>query len=180
MLDPLAVEANPMAGNRRVVERTKDHPRLHPAWAGLMTHSRELPPPRELVAEMRESGVGALFLFYRQFDIRLEEWGIDDLMEELQRARAPMFLCPNSAREPGRMDATDWDNVVRICRSFPDLPVVVTESRIYKSQRAVYAALAACPNLKVDASALWLHGRIEFICREFGAEHIVWGSDLPT
>ena len=179
VLDPLAVEANPMAGNRRIVERTKGHPRLHPAWAGLMTHSRELPPPRELVAEMRELGVGALFLFYRQFDIRLEEWGIDDLLDELQRARVPVFLCPNSARDPWRIDATDWDNVVRICGRFPELPVVVTEGRIYKSQRAVYAALAACPNLKVDASALWLHGRIEFICREFGAEHLVWGSYLP-
>jgi len=69
--------------------------------------------------------------------------------------------------------------VVRICRKFPRLPVVVTENRIYKSQRAVYAAMAACSNLRLDLSALWLHRRIEFICREFGAERLVWGSQLP-
>lgn len=178
-LDPLAVEADPMAGNERILEKTKGHPRLHPAWAGLMTHSRELPPPNQLVAQMRQLGVGALFLFYRQFDIRLEEWGVDDLLEELEASRVPLFLCPDSALAPWRSDATDWENVVRICRRFPQLPVVVTENRIYGSQRALYAALAACPNLKVEVSALWLHRRIEFICEEFGADRLVWGSHLP-
>jgi hypothetical protein len=179
VLDPLGVEANPMAGNERILWRTKDHPRLHPAWTGLMTHSRELPPPRELVTRMREEGVGALFLCYRHFDIRLEEWGVDDLLEELEASCVPLFLSPDNPREAWRSDATDWANVVRICRRFPQLPVVVSESRIYKSQRALYAALAACPNLKVDASALWLHRRVEFICREFGADHLVWSSRLP-
>jgi predicted TIM-barrel fold metal-dependent hydrolase len=39
--------------------------------------------------------------------------------------------------------------------------------------------LEACPNLKVDASAIWLHRRIEFICREFGPDRLVWASHLP-
>ena len=179
VIDVLSREANPMAGNERIIQRTKNHPRLHPAWAGLMTHSRELPPPRELVAQMEELSVGALFLFYGQFDIRLDDWGIDDLLEALQESRVPVFLCPNNWREAGRSDVTDWTNVIRICRKFPELPVVVTESRTYKSQRAGYAALEACPNLKFDLSSWWLHRRIEFICREFGAERLVWGSQLP-
>ena len=179
VIDVLSREANPMAGNERIIQRTKHHPRLHPAWAGLMTHSRELPPPRELVAQMEELGVGALFLFYGQFDIRLGDWGIDDLLDVLQEFRVPVFLCPNNWREPGRTDATDWSNVVRTCRKFPELPVVVTENRTYKSQRAAYAALEACPNLKFDLSSWWLHRRIEFICREFGAERLVLGSQLP-
>lgn len=179
VIDTLSHEANPMAGNARIIERTKEHPRLHPAWAGLMTHSKEFPPPEEFVAQMRELGVGALFFFYGQFDIRLDDWGIDDLLEALEDSRVPLVLCPENAAQPGRIDATDWPNVVRICRRFPELPVVVTESRVYKSQRAVFAALEACSNLKIDLSALWLHGRIEFICREFGADRLVWGSQLP-
>lgn len=179
VIDVLSREANPMAGNERIIERTKDYPRLHPAWAGLMPQSRELPSPKELVEQMREFGVGALFLFYGQFDIRLDDWGIDSLLEVLEKEQVPVFLCPNNWRESGKTDATDWPNVVRICRKFPELPVVVTEHRIYKSQRAVYAALAACPNLKIDVSSLWLHKRVEFICREFGAERLVWGSQLP-
>ena len=179
VVDYLARETNPMAGNERIVARTKDHPRLHPAWVGLMTHTRELPPPAELVANMREQSVGALFLFYGQYDIRLSDWGVDDLLGPLAEARVPLFLCPSDWREPGKVNATDWEGVVGVCRRFPDLPVVVTESRIYKSQRAVYAAMAACENLKLDISALWLHKRVEFICREFGPDRLVWGSQLP-
>lgn len=179
VVDYLAREANPMAGNERIIERTRSHPRLHPAWTGLMTHSRELPPPEEMVVQMREQGVGALFLFYGQFDIRLDDWGVDDLLEVLEGNRVPLFLCPTDWREAHKVNATDWANVVRICRAFPDLPVVVTENRIYKAQRALYAAMEACPNLKLDLSALWLHKRVEFICRHFGAGRLVWGSQLP-
>ncbi|HGE72231.1 TPA: hypothetical protein ENX78_15435, partial [Candidatus Poribacteria bacterium] len=107
VIDVLSRETNPMAGNKRIIERTKDHPRLHPAWAGLMPQSQELPPPQELVNQMQELGVGALFLFYGQFDIRLTEWGIDSLLEVLEEYKVPVFLCPINWRARG-MDTTDW------------------------------------------------------------------------
>ncbi|MBD3181544.1 amidohydrolase family protein [Candidatus Poribacteria bacterium] len=178
VIDVLSRETNPMAGNRRIVERTKDHTRLHPAWAVLMTQSQELPPPKELVAQMQEFDVGALYMFYGQFDIRLDEWGVDDLLEVLEEFHVPVFMCPINWRMVS-MDVTDWSNIVRICRKFPQLPVIVTESRTYKSQRAAYAALEACPNLKFDISSWWLHRSIEFICKNWGAERLVWGSQLP-
>ncbi len=178
VIDVLSRETNPIAGNKRIIERTKKYPRLHPAWAGLMPSSHELPPPGELVAQMEEYGVGALFLFYGQFDIRLDEWGIDKLLEVLEESKVPVFLCPVNWRDR-RMDSTDWSKVVRLCQKFPQLPVIITEDRTYKSQRAAYAALDACPNLKFDISSWWLHHRIEFICREWGADRLVWGSQLP-
>ncbi len=179
VLDALAAEANPAAGNRRIVELTRNHPRLHPAWAGLMPQTKELPPPRDLVAEMREQGVGALFLFYHKFEIRLEDWGIDPLLEPLAEAGVPVFLCPNAQIDGGMDNPTEWDLVVRLCRRFPTLPVVVTESRTYRAQRAGYAALAACPNLHLDLSAWWLHRAVERLCREFGPQRLLWGSQLP-
>ena len=103
---------------------------------------------------------------------------MDNLLEALEELRVPVFLCPINWRFQA-MDATDWSNVVRICRKFPDLPVIVTENRTYKSQRAGYAALDACPNLRFDLSSWWLHQRIEFVSREWGAERLVWGSQLP-
>jgi len=180
VVDVLAKDANLAAGNARLLERLRDYPRLHPAWAGLMPYSRELPPPPELLDQMVAHGVPALFLFYRAFDIRLSDWGIDELLAPLAEARVPVFLCPDAVGGRPGVDQTDWEGVVRICRTFLDLPVIVTENRIYKSQRAVYAALAACPNLRIDLRSLWLHRRVEFICRQFGPEHLVWSSGLPS
>src|SRR5690554_7295614 len=56
VVDSLAMEANPAAGNERVLERVRGYPRLHPAWCGIASASRELPPPAELGARMREEG----------------------------------------------------------------------------------------------------------------------------
>lgn len=180
VLDSLSVSTNPIEGNRRVVRRTRPHPRLHPAWSALMTHSRETPPPDEMLHEMREGGVGALYLFYGQFQIPLERWAVGGLLDLLARERVPLFLCPTITFEADRIDATDWSGVVRLCRDYPTLPVVVTETRIYLSQRAMYEALEACPNLKVDLASLWLHKRIEYVCREWGADRLLWSSRLPV
>lgn len=180
VVDPLASEANPTAGNARILAHTREHPRLHPAWVGLMPQSRELPPPRELVARMRDERVGALFLYYRRFDVRLDDWGVDELLAALQAARVPLFLCPDPQGDGWPADRTDWAGVVALCRRFPELPVVVTKSRIYPGQRAAWAALAACPNLRLDAAGLWLHHAIEFACREFGSHRLVWSSRLPA
>ena len=60
VLDALAVEVNPRAGNQRLLEFTRPHPRLHPAWVGLLPTSHELLPPEELVARMREAGAKLL------------------------------------------------------------------------------------------------------------------------
>jgi predicted TIM-barrel fold metal-dependent hydrolase len=125
--------------------------------------------------------VGALFLYYGQFDINLSPWALDDLAQVLEDNRIPLFLCPNDELVPKHegVDSTDWNAVVDLCQSFPALPVVVMEDRIYWGQRSLYQALAACPNLHVDLSCVWLHRAVEFISREFGAERLVWTSQLP-
>jgi len=180
VVDTLSASTNPMAGNARIVQRCRDFPRLHPAWAALLPSSYELPPPEEFIDQMRQQGVAALYLFYGQFSLPLTEWAAGGLMAALEGARVPVFLCPNALMEPGRNDITDWQGVVNVCQAFPDLPVIVTERRIYRTQRPLYAAMETCPNLKVDLSALWLRDRVEFISRHFGPGRVVWASQLPT
>lgn len=178
VLDSMSVSTNPMAGNRRIVKTVRDEPRLHPAWSLLLPHSREFPPADDIVEQMRRCGVGAAWLFYRHFQLPLDDWATNELLEPLAQARVPLFLSPNS-NMGGSCDATDWPAVVALCKRFPSLPVIVSEDRIYRSQRAMYSALNAAQNLKIDLSSIWLHHRIEFITREWGAERLVWASHLP-
>lgn len=165
--------------NRRIIDKTRDHPRLHPVWSILPTASREMPPPDEFVAGMKEFGVPAARLNYGAFAIPLEDWAISDIIAPLEAERIPLILSPIDMKNGVRDDINDWPAIVRFCRDYPKLPVIVTESRVYQSQRQMLQALAACPNLTLDLSAPWLQGMIEFICREFGAERLVWGSRLP-
>jgi len=165
--------------NERILEKTANQPRLHPVWMLLPPYTRELPPPREMVSLMREHGVAAAWLNYGAFGLPLEDWVFGDMLEPLAEAGVPLFLSPIDARDGGRVDEMDWSGVVRVCRAFPNMPVVAVQARVYKGQRAMWAALAECPNLRVDMSMLWLHRSIEFLCREFGAERIIFGSQLP-
>ncbi len=184
VVDSLAMESSPVAGNERVLATVRGpqsgHPRLHPAWCGLMTASRELPPPGELVARMREEGVGALFLFHGLMDISLASWAIDDLLSELAAAGVPLFISPDRSRERGKGDIMDWDAILRICHDFPELPVVATEPRNMTHQRTAYAALDAAPNLRLDISPLWRAGMIEFVCKHWGAERLLFSAGLPA
>ncbi|NLO06423.1 MAG: amidohydrolase family protein [candidate division WS1 bacterium] len=180
VVDALAMEANPLAGNERLLATVRNHPRLHPAWCGLMSASRELPPPDELVARMREEGVGALFLFHGLMDLSLASWAIDDLLAALEAARVPLFISPDHVRDRGKGDMMDWNAVLRICRDLPDLPVIATEPRNMCHQRTAYAALDAAPNLRLDLAPLWRAGMIEFICEHWSAERLLFSAGLPA
>ena len=177
--DAIGEMGSAAGANAHILEVTRGNPRLHPVWMLLPPYTHELPPPRELVAQMREHAVGAAWLSYGAFGLPLAEWLFGDMLAPLAEARVPVFLSPLDARDGHRPDATDWSGVVRVCQAFPDLPVIVTECRVYKDQRALWAALAQCPNLHLDISILWPSRAVDYLAREFGAKHLVFATQLP-
>ncbi|MCD6416847.1 MAG: amidohydrolase family protein [Planctomycetes bacterium] len=180
VVDSLSREHHPLDGNRRVLETTAPHARLHPAWAALPPGADEQPAPEEFLRQMRARRVGALFLFTGQYRFGLFDWAVDALLEPMAEARVPVFICPNVIGPgPGGDDRTDLGAVVALCRRLPELPVIVTESRIRYSQRMIYRALDACPNLRIELSGYWLHHGVEYITRRWGAERLIFGSNWP-
>jgi predicted TIM-barrel fold metal-dependent hydrolase len=180
VVDSLARENHPADGNRRVLEVTAGRPRLHPVWAALPPGTDEQPAPEEFVRQMRQSRVGALFVFTGQYNISLSDWCLDRLLEPMAEAHVPVFVCPNPAGRDGQgMDVTDLDAVVAMCRRWPDLPIIITEFRIRRLQRNLYRAFDACPNLRVELSGYWLHHGVEYITGRWGSERLVFGSNWP-
>ena len=182
VIDSLARECHPAPGNKRILEVAAASPRLHPAWAALPPGTEdEQPPPADLVALMRKNGVGAIFLYPGQYKFGLGDWCVDALVEPLAEVGVPVFINPNDvgAGLPMR-DQTDWAGVVALCRRWPSLPVVVSEWRIRRSQREIYRALDACPNLRIELSGYWLYRGVEYITSRWGAERLLFGSNWPT
>src|SRR5919202_3418584 len=54
----MALDGHPWEGNQRLLREIEGRPRLHPCWVLLPT-TGEMPPPAQLVAEMRARGVRA-------------------------------------------------------------------------------------------------------------------------
>ncbi len=180
VVDCLSIENTPKDGNPRVLEITKNQPRLHPAWVALPPGTHEIPAPDAMIAQMREHKVVAVFLAPVRFEFPLTDWCVDELLAPLQEAKVPLFITPDVTAPTGPfMDATDWPSVVELCRRFPDLPVVVSEWRIRRSQRTMYRALEACPNLHMELSGMWLDRNIEYLTQRFGSERLIFGSNWP-
>lgn len=182
VLDSLSRQHHPADGNPRTLESASLSPRLHPAWVLLPPDSgQEQPDPSQLVEHMRRHRVGAAWLLPGQYCFSLHGWCLDALLEPLAEARVPVFINPNdTGASDARADQTDWDAVVRLCRRWPQLPVVVSEHRIRRSQRLVFRALDSCGNLRVELSGLWLYRNIEYIARRWGADRLIFGSNWPT
>jgi len=182
VLDALARENHPDEGNRRILRAVRARPRLHPAWALLPPGADdEQPAPRALLAALRRKRVGAVWLLPAQYRYDLSAWCLDELLGPLAEARVPVFVCYDEvARGAPRQDQTDWPAVVELCRRFPELPVVVSEWRIRRSQRLIYRALEACPNLRLETSGYFLNRGIEYVTRRWGAARLLFGSNWPV
>jgi predicted TIM-barrel fold metal-dependent hydrolase len=180
--DALGRENHPQEGNVRVLEAVAQSPRLHAAWAALPPGARdEQLDGAEFVAAMRRNKVAAVWLLPGQYRFNLTDWCIDELLEPLAAARVPVFICHDEVSGwPTRQDQTDWPAVVALCRRWPKLPVIVSEWRIRRSQRVIYRALDACPNLRVEMSGYYLFRGVEYITRRWGSGRLIFGSNWPT
>ena len=180
VIDSLSRENHPLDGNERILSITSKHPRLHPAWAA-MPHAPADEQLRgdDLIDTMKKNHVGALFFYPMQYRFTLSDWAVDEFIEPVAAEKIPVFIDYNEVGSTMSCDQTDWEAVVNLCRRWPLLPVIVTESRIRRGNRLIYRALDACPNLHIELGAYWLHRGIEYISKNFGAERLIFGSSWP-
>ncbi|MCC7192412.1 MAG: amidohydrolase family protein [Phycisphaeraceae bacterium] len=180
VLDCLSVEATPKDGNPRILEVAARSPRLHPAWVALPPGTNEMPAPDEMIRQMRQHRVAAVYLLPNQYYHPLTDWCVDDLLGPLAEAGVPLFISPDEIG-PGWLaaDHSDWPAVVALCKRWPTLPVIVSEFRIRRTQRTLYRAMEACPNLHLELSCYWLHHGIEYLTKRFGSERLLFGSNWP-
>ncbi len=76
------------------------------------------------------------------------------------------------------LQQTDWPEVERVCRTYPDLSLVLTRTG-YRQLRHLFAALAGCPNLYCDLSDFSTYLGVEEVLARFGSGRLLFGSGLP-
>lgn len=181
VVDCLSVENSPRDGNPRILKTVRQSPRLHPVWVTLPPGTDETLPPDQMLQQMRDHKVAALFLLPKQHRFSLSDWCVDELLEPLASARVPVFVSYNEIGTTNLgEDNLDWDAIVGMCRRWPTLPVIVTAQRIRRLQRAMFKAFDACENLHLELSSYWMHHSVEYITRRWGSHRMVFGSNWPT
>jgi len=175
----LSRENHPSSGNPAVLKEVDGRPNLHPAWSALPPRSEELRKPHDFVIEALNNGVRAIRLFTAQYFFTLSEWCVGKLLDELEEHRIPTFIDPDPEYAEYTSDRFDWDAIDRLCTDHPGLRVILSAARFRTSNRLLYQLMEKHNDIYIELSGYWFYRGIEFICREFGANRLIFGTRMP-
>jgi hypothetical protein len=166
----LARTYDPPLGNRLLMDQIAGQERLAPCWTLLPPACGEMGGVGELMAEMERSGVRAARLYPREHTYSLAEWQCGELLSALDERRCVVLL---------DLAETSWEDVERICRTYPRLALIVAKVG-YRQMRPLFALLQRCDNLYLDLSNLSTYLGVEEILDRYGGGQLVFGTGLPT
>lgn len=161
---------DPRTGNMELIRQLANNPMLHPCWAVLPPASQEIPPAKEFVDEMMANGVASAVAYPHTHNFSLSHWSVGSLLTSLQDRRIPLMLPFNQ---------TTWDEVERICRTFPELPCIITDVN-YRQLRFLLPLWETLTNLFVDLSWFSVHDGLAFLAEQGHLGQLLFGTHYPV
>jgi len=164
-----SVEWDPAEGNAALAREIAAEDRLYPCLAGLPSATRELPPPREFARQVRDLH-GAVRLFPTQHTYLLTETSVGHLLDALSFEGVPALM---------DIAQTNWREVGELLARHPALNLIVLNA-YYRIDRQLYPLWERFGNLHLDCGSYGVHRGVEAVCARFGAERLLFGTDLPV
>ncbi len=164
----MAKEYAPSVGNEMLLQEIQGRP-LHPCWIVMPHHTGEMPPPDELLAQMRANGIRALRAFPNAHSFTLGDWCAGDLLSMVEANGIPFFV---------DMDQTNWGQVSEILSSHPKLNLILLKTS-YRSDRLMYPLMEKYEGLRIETVTYQVTMGIEEVCKRFGAHRLLFGTGLP-
>ncbi len=138
-------------------------PCLTPAWAVLPEQqSIDGLATRKPLAVRLTPGID-------QHNYSLSKWCSGSLFEYLQHYSVITLI--------GRTEI-DWDRLVALMETFPNLVVVLLDTG-YRADRYLFPLLDHFPNLHLDSATYLAHRQLEAFVEQRGPDRILFGSRLP-
>ena len=163
-----SVEWAPKAGNEALLAELSGQERLRPCCVALPPATRELPPPHDFARQVRDAG-GAVRLFPKEHQYLLNDVTVGHLLDVLSSHQVTVLI---------DIGQTSWGELTSLLRRHPALNIIVLGG-YYRIDRYLYPLLERFGNLYVESGTYGVHRGIEAICQRFGAERLVFGTDLP-
>jgi predicted TIM-barrel fold metal-dependent hydrolase len=177
-----AAERSIRDGNQEAVRLAGTQPgRLHPAWVIPQHSALDIPEPDAFIGDMLDSGVLAVRVPVASYHGHVvDEWALGPVWRELERRRVPVLIEGSDlSRYPDQPSrGFSAANIHQLCRTFPDLPVVLLRIN-FSCLRIIVPLLRECPNLAVEISYFTAHCGLDVLAGEAGADRILFGSGLP-
>lgn len=172
----MAVDGFPPEGNERLLREIAGQPRLHPCWV-LLPSTGELPPPKDLVAQMQARGVRAARMNPLRHRYLFTQANVGDLLAALAMARIPLWI--DFEMTHWAEEKTDWRSLADLCERHPELPLVVVGEGM-AAPRRLFPIWERHPNLHLETTYYQVHQGLSEIAARFGADRLLFGSGLPV
>ncbi len=167
-------EQDPQVGNALTSADCSEDERLIPTWAILPPQTGELGTVEELVEAMREAGVRALWTYPEKHRYVLNTTTMGGLLEEITDRGIPLFIERREISGSGLYALAD-----SVLQDFPDLNLCVVAHGSWGEDRYFRPLMERYPNFRVGTSRYELDGGIEDICRTYGSERLLFGTNFP-
>ncbi len=161
-------------GNAALMEEIAKSDRLHPAWVVAHHHTGQIPPGPELVERMLGSGVRMARLIFGTWGSSdgYIPWAYGVLLGALEAAHMPLVV-------EWENQTPVWNDLAHICATYPDLPVILTHSKLTQWERNWYPLMAEYPNFHIGTAGYQGWRGLECLCRLFGPRQVLFESRAP-
>jgi predicted TIM-barrel fold metal-dependent hydrolase len=160
---------DPMAGNQEIVEQARGDSRIRPCWVALPGTCGEVPPAAEYARQAQSLGVAALRAYPDEHGFDVDGADFRPYLEAAAEAVLPVLL---------PADGTPWAAVDAVLERHPSLIVILTDVG-YRTLRRTAGLLGRYDGLRIELSGLTSHEGFEWICEQFGADRVVFGTGAP-
>jgi len=159
---------SPRLGNEKLDEILQPYENLYPCYVALPPETDEIPPPGEFADAVRAAH-GAVRVCPSDHQWRLTDWCAQGLLEALASRAVPVLV---------QLAHTTWDDVAEVLENHPQLPVIILNTS-YRINRTIYPLFARHRNLYLETHTYQIPWGIEDVARRYGAERLIFGTDLP-
>lgn len=164
-----SVEWDPPKGNEALLADIAGQERLRPCFVALPPGTAEVAPPPDFARRVKDVG-GAVRLFPKEHQYLLNDVTVGYMLDVFSAQRVPVLI---------DIGQTGWGELAGLLQRHPALSVLLL-GLYYRVDRYLYPLLERFGNLHVESGTYGVHRGIEAVCERFGAERLVFGTDLPV
>jgi predicted TIM-barrel fold metal-dependent hydrolase len=161
---------DPPEANRILMRELRGSDHLFPCWTLLPLSCGEMGSLDELLAGLAASDVRAVRFYPRLHSYSMDEWQCGELLSALSERRYVVLM---------DLDQIDWTDVDRICGTYPELSLVLTQTG-YRQLRALLGVMDRHKNLYCDLSNFSTYLGVEEVLERYGGHRLLFGTGLPA
>ena len=173
--------------NRLTLEAARQSNRLVPTWVLSTAVTRMGEKLEDQVGRMLDSGVKAARIFLDEGPsagpLILKLYMLEDVYARMNQHRIPLLIPDEYLHAQPTLSSlipqASYDDIETICRSFPDLPIVLLQPP-YNSQQALLTLAQRHKNFYFSMPIYGLFRELENTARMIGADRMLFGSNMPV